>query len=164
MGLQVQVKPRLAQGAQGWRLGWSGRGLLLPQCDGARVIWGSREHAHSAAWALASEPSRQPQARALAQARRALRHRRILQRGTVPGIVRSVSPTRLARVGSRSGSVSRAAQKAIPGLSLISSPGALGSKRRTYNAARMSDQPPDAGFPAGIQVSADGQWVWNGTA
>jgi TM2 domain-containing membrane protein YozV len=28
----------------------------------------------------------------------------------------------------------------------------------------MSDQPPDAGSPAGMQVSADGQWVWNGSA
>ena len=28
----------------------------------------------------------------------------------------------------------------------------------------MSDQPPDAGAPPGTQVSADGQWVWNGTA
>jgi TM2 domain-containing membrane protein YozV len=28
----------------------------------------------------------------------------------------------------------------------------------------MSDQPPDAGAPPGMQVSADGQWVWNGTA
>jgi TM2 domain-containing membrane protein YozV len=28
----------------------------------------------------------------------------------------------------------------------------------------MSEQPPDAGAPAGMQVSADGQWVWNGSA
>jgi len=28
----------------------------------------------------------------------------------------------------------------------------------------MSDQPPDAGAPPGTQVSADGQWVWNGSA
>ena len=28
----------------------------------------------------------------------------------------------------------------------------------------MSDQPPDAGAPAGMHVSADGQWVWNGSA
>jgi TM2 domain-containing membrane protein YozV len=28
----------------------------------------------------------------------------------------------------------------------------------------MSDQPPDAGSQAGMQVSADGQWVWNGSA
>ena len=28
----------------------------------------------------------------------------------------------------------------------------------------MSDEPPAAGAPAGMQVSADGQWVWNGSA
>jgi TM2 domain-containing membrane protein YozV len=28
----------------------------------------------------------------------------------------------------------------------------------------MSDQPPDAGAPPGMQVSPDGQWVWNGSA
>src|SRR6266446_4843125 len=28
----------------------------------------------------------------------------------------------------------------------------------------MSDQPPDAGAPPGMQVSPDGMWVWNGTA
>jgi len=28
----------------------------------------------------------------------------------------------------------------------------------------MSDQPPDPSAQAGMQVSADGQWVWNGTA
>src|SRR5260370_22483401 len=35
---------------------------------------------------------------------------------------------------------------------------------RTYNAARMSDQPPDASAPPGMQVSQDGQWVWNGSS
>jgi TM2 domain-containing membrane protein YozV len=28
----------------------------------------------------------------------------------------------------------------------------------------MSDQPPDAGAPARMQVSPDGLWVWNGSA
>ena len=28
----------------------------------------------------------------------------------------------------------------------------------------MSDELPAAGAPAGMQVSADGQWVWNGSA
>ncbi len=38
------------------------------------------------------------------------------------------------------------------------------SQPPTYNAARMSDQPQDAGAPPRPQVSADGLWVWNGTA
>src|SRR5258708_19937861 len=28
----------------------------------------------------------------------------------------------------------------------------------------MSDQPPDAGAPPGLQVSPDGLWAWNGAA
>ena len=77
VGLHLQVQHRLAQGAQGRRLGRARRRLLFPQRHRADPVRRARqERAHARAGAAAGELAGDAQARAFAQARRAVRHHR----------------------------------------------------------------------------------------
>ena len=74
LGLQLQVQHRLAQGPQGRRLRRPRRRLLLPQRHRDHAVRRPRqERPHARPRPPPGEHRRHPQARALAQARRAIR-------------------------------------------------------------------------------------------
>ena len=82
LGVLLQVQRHLAQGAQGRRFRRARRRVLLPQRHRDRALRHPRpQRAHPAAGSPAGEPHRHPQARALAQARRAVRPHRIRSPG-----------------------------------------------------------------------------------
>jgi hypothetical protein len=66
--------------------GSDGRGVgLFSQRDRANPVWCSRQKRSDARpWPTSSQPSRDSQTRALAQARRAIQNHRVMQSGTVP--------------------------------------------------------------------------------
>ena len=104
VGIRIQDQPDLAQGPQGRRVGRPRRRLLLPQRDRDGSVRRERkERADARSGPASSEPSRQPQARAFPQTRRAIRHHRAMQPRAVSRIVRTRQAQRMDGLGKPGG-------------------------------------------------------------